>query len=223
MRLIHYPDRASQASTLAALVASQLQTAITQHGVARLALSGGVTPQMFLAELDKTELVWENVRLTLTDERQVAANHPRSNLRFVCSHLPAVAQRLQRFPLYAAEDGQMDVAALTRLLEQHILPLDVCVLGMGADGHFASLFADADTLPAALDPGNRTPVLPIHTPSQPEARVSLTLSALLSSAQLHLLIQGADKRQVLETARPPLPIAALLKQAGDRLLVHYAD
>ena len=224
MKCLHYPSRTAQAEALAELVANQIKMAIAQTGVARIALSGGSTPQMFLTALDKVELPWENVRLTLTDERQVPLGHPRSNLSFVCSHLPQVAARVTLVPLCEAVAGQVDFDALAQRLYQQMLPLDVCVLGMGEDGHFASLFPAADNLALALDPDSRVPVLPVHPPSQPEARVSLTLAALLSSAHLHLLIQGERKRQVLATAaNSSLPIATLLAQAGERLLVHDAD
>lgn len=224
MKFIHYPNHEEQAAALADHVAGQLRASISRQGIARIALSGGTTPQAFLSKLDKLDLPWEKVRLTLTDERQVPANHPRSNLRFICENLPAASVRAQLEPLYTGE--AMDFAALNQRLRQQMLPLDVCVLGMGADGHFASLFPGADQLQAALDPAGTAAVMPIHTDSQPETRISLSLPALLSAPQLHLLIQGKTKRQVLESAAESdsrLPIAKLLDQAGERLAVHYAD
>lgn len=226
MRLVKYVNRESQAESLANIVAEQIRAAIGQNGVARIALSGGTTPQAFLAELDKQNLPWESVRLTLTDERQVAADNPRSNLRFICSHLPQACARAQLVPLYDAVDRCMDVDALNRVVREQMLPLDVCVLGMGEDGHFASLFPTADNLDVALAAHNTTPVMLIQAAGIAEGRVSLTLSALLSAPAMHLLIQGESKRQVLNAASAgasALPVAALLAQAGDRLLVHFAD
>ncbi len=220
MKILTYPDRNTQAKALAQTVADQLQVAITQHGIARLALSGGTTPQQFLHELNPAPLPWESVRLTLTDERQVERDHPRSNLRFVLECLPNASKRAQILPLYT---GDTDYTTLAQILTQHLLPLDVCVLGMGDDGHFASLFPCSPNLAQALDAHNPTPVMPIQPPAQ-EARVSLTLSALLTATHLHLLIQGTNKRQVLANAHDStLPIATLLAQAGERLVIHYAD
>lgn len=226
MKFISYPSRADQAKGLADIVANQLKTAISQTGVARVAVSGGSTPQAFLGELDKEQLPWESVRLTMTDERQVAADNPRSNLHFIRTCLPTVSARLQLVPLYEPVDGVVDFAALADVLRKSILPLDVCVLGMGADGHFASLFPGADLLAEGLDPDNDSPVLPIQAPTAPEARISLTMSALLSAPTLHLLIQGGAKKDVLDAAAggsSDLPVASLLKQADARLVVHYAD
>lgn len=226
MKFMNYPSRVDQAKGLAEIVSNQLKTAISQTGVARVAVSGGSTPQAFLGELDKIQLPWESVRLTMTDERQVPADNPRSNLHFIRTCLPTVSERLQLVPLYEPVDGMMDFAALADVLRKSILPLDVCVLGMGEDGHFASLFPGADLLAQGLDPDNDAPVLPIQAPTAAEARISLTMSALLTAPSMHLLIQGKAKKEVLDAAvggRSDLPIASLLKLADARLVVHYAD
>lgn len=220
----HYTSREKQAQSLAAMVASQLRAAIDKTGCARLALAGGATPQLFLGELARENLPWESVRLTLTDERQVAADSPRSNLRFIREHLAAIAGRVRLIPLYDAATPDTD--SLIAVIRSNMLPLDVCVLGMGEDGHFASLFPGATNLQAGLDPDNATPLLSVEAPALPEARVSLSLAALLSAPHLHLLIQGKTKRQVLDAAAdasPPLPVASLLRHAKDKLTVHYAD
>lgn len=224
MIMCEYTHREQQAQALATLVAEQLRAALALQGFARLALSGGTSPQAFLSALNVQTLPWEAVRLTLVDERQVEQDSPRSNLRFVRECLPIAMAKAELVPLY--HGNGTDLAEVARTLHERLFPLDVCVLGMGEDGHFASLFPAADNVQQALDPATTAVLLPIQAPGIPEARVSLTLPVILSARHLHLLIQGESKRHVLYEAQQTnsqLPVACLLANAGDRLTVHYAD
>ncbi|MFN3785966.1 MAG: 6-phosphogluconolactonase [Thiothrix sp.] len=220
MPLCRYPNRAQQAEALATRVAARLNEVVAVQGVARLALSGGSSPRQFLQVLDTLPVAWRQVRITLVDERQVPHEHPRSNWRFLHACLPTASQQAAWLPLYATSLSNTCAA-----LQRDYLPLDVVVLGMGVDGHFASLFADAAELGPALV-ADAPPLMAIHAPSVPEARLSLTLPVLAGAQQLHLLIQGQDKWQTLQAAQrsaATLPIAHLLAAVGDALLIHYAD
>lgn len=220
MPLHRYASREQQAQALATTVAAELNAAVASQGSARLALSGGSSPRPFLQVLDTLPVAWQQVRITLVDERQVPPEHPRSNWRFVRDCLPTASQQAAWLPLYG-----MDISRICEILQRDYLPLDVCVLGMGADGHFASLFADAAELAQALA-ADAPALLAIHAPSVPEARLSLTLPTLRSARQLHLLLQGQDKWQTLQAAQQAdstLPIARLLTVAGEDLMIHYAD
>lgn len=231
MNLISYPDRAVQAEQLAQRVAGELQAAIRAKAKATAAFAGGTTPVLFFKALAKQSVDWSKVAFTLTDERQVEPNNERSNARLLQTNLldslePAASFRA----LYQLGQTKADLAKLVGELQQAFLPLDSVVLGMGNDGHFASLFPQASNLALGLDPSNSEVLLEVQAPDLPEARISFSLAALLQAKQLHLLITGADKQQLLEQAQANLtacqlrqwPIEALLQQAGDKLTIHYA-
>lgn len=231
MNLISYPDRAVQAEQLAQLVASELQAAIQIKAKATAAFAGGTTPVLFFEALAKQALDWSKIAFTLTDERQVDPSNERSNARLLQTHLLGGLQPAASFQsLYQTAQTAADVDNLASQLQESFLPLDSVVLGMGNDGHFASLFPQASNLELGLDPNNSTILLEIRAPDLPEARISLSLAALLQAKHLHLLITGADKHQLLEQAQANLaasqprqwPIEALLQQAGDKLTIHYA-
>ncbi|HPY41428.1 MAG TPA: 6-phosphogluconolactonase, partial [Thiolinea sp.] len=205
MKLVSYTSRAVQAQELAQLVAHELQAAIQTKHKATAAFAGGTTPVLFFEALAKQAVEWSKVAFTLTDERQVAADNERSNALLLQTHLLAHLQPPASFQgLYDSGQAANDLTALAVLLKQDFLPLDVVVLGMGNDGHFASLFPQAPNLAVGLDPNNPNILLEVAAPDLTEARISFSLAALLSAKQLHLLITGADKKQVLEQAQANL-------------------
>ena len=173
----------AQARALADAVSARLRDGISARGGAWLAVPGGATPRKFLAVLARQTLDWPRVTATLTDERLVPADDPRSNERMLREVLMAPTQA--RFAPLQSEVSR---------------PFDAVVLGMGTDGHCASLFADGDNIAAALRADAAESVLTMHSPSVPEARVTLTLSALVDTRALFVLIRGAEKRRTLESA-----------------------
>lgn len=231
MKLIAYSDRNQQAEQLAVLVAEELQGALQLKAKATAAFAGGTTPVLFFKALAKQAVDWSKVAFTLTDERQVDPSNERSNARLLTTNLLTSLQPAASFQaLYQVGQTSADLPTVAARLQQAFLPLDVIVLGMGNDGHFASLFPQAPNLAVGLDPHNPAILLEVVVPDLPEARISFSLAALLSAKHLHLLITGADKKQVLEQAQANLvasqprqwPIEALLQRAGDKLTIHYA-
>ena len=189
-RIVEAADRDALARLLAGEVAAVLEAAIGDNGRAALAVPGGTTPAAFLTALGGHALDWGAVAVTLTDERCVPADHPRSNRRLLGETLFAGPARAARF---VALD---DVRALSALL-----PLDACVLGMGEDLHIASLFPGADRLDEALSPDCGTPALRLCAPAAPEERITLTAPALTGAGRCFVLIHGAAKRAALDRAR----------------------
>ncbi len=223
MEFIDYPDRDLQALALARQVGSDLRAALNRRERAVLAVPGGTTPVALFDLLGGQDLDWSRVTILPTDERWVPESDARSNARLIRGRLMTEGAAAAGFvPLHAPgaapEDGLAAVAAGV----EAVLPLDVLVMGMGADGHIASLFPGADRLDEGLAP-DAPPVVPIRAPAAPEPRVSLTLPVLRGAFAVHLLITGAEKRAVIGRARGAdpreLPVAAIL----DLATVHWAE
>ncbi|MBB6011418.1 6-phosphogluconolactonase [Aquamicrobium lusatiense] len=197
-----FSDREALAETLADRVAETLSAAIERRGAGFLAVSGGTTPGRFFAALSSRPIAWDKVTVTLVDERFVPPSSPRSNAALVADTLLRNAASAARFaPLYHAADSAAD-AAIAAEAELATLPwpLDAAVLGMGTDGHTASFFPDADTLPDLLDPHNARIVLPVEAASAGEPRLTLSMPRLTGAGFLALHIEGAEKRAVFEAA-----------------------
>jgi 6-phosphogluconolactonase len=228
-----YPDRDTLMRSLAGLVADQVRAAHAthQHDGARhratLAVPGGTTPAPFLRELSGAELPWEHVDVLPTDERVVPESSARSNTRLIRENLlrnSAAGAHLVH--LHAAGTGIELVFDAMRERVEAVLPIDVLVLGMGADMHTASLFPGAPELAAALAP-DAPALMKIHPPGEPESRLTLTAPVLRAASVIHILITGPDKAAALETAladgpATEAPVRAVLS-APCPVTVHYAD
>jgi len=194
------------ARRLAAVIAGHLSDAIAAREVATLALSGGRSPVPLFEALQDAALPWERVIVAQVDERWVPADHEDSNARLIRTHLlcgPAAAARFVPMENDAADpqSGQPACEAAMRSLP---LPFDVTLLGMGEDGHTASLFPKAEQLDEALS--TRALTIAVTPPAAPHARMSLTAAGLLNSRLLILQIGGAAKQAVYRAALSPGPV-----------------
>lgn len=220
-----FPDQATMSAALADRVAAMLRHAIGQRGRASLVVSGGRSPIPFLRALGQRKLDWARVTITLADERWVPGDHPDSNAGLVLANLlrgPAAAASF--VPLYSGEDspGEGLESCLARLA-QVPRPFDVVVLGMGEDGHFASLFPGIPGLDALLS-GNGPALAPTIPPAAPHPRMSLGVSALVDARRILLPIAGPKKREIIERAAAGdtgLPIATLLTQSKAPISVFF--
>lgn len=211
-------------AALAQDIATRLQAALDARGQALLVVSGGQSPIALFQALRVLPLAWHQVTITLADERCVPNNHADSNALLVRNHLlKDQAQAAHLVPMIADDTRlgspvHLAAQATTRL--RALGQADVLVLGMGTDGHTASLFPDAVNLPLAMDLMQSPACLAIELthppPNAPHARITQNLSMLLSARQIILPISGDDKRAVLERAkmgpRLTLPISKLLHQ-----------
>ncbi|MDH1441401.1 6-phosphogluconolactonase [Pseudomonas sp. GD03721] len=198
------------ADALALRVADALRQAIDNRGSATLVVSGGRSPVAFFEALAQQALPWAQVLVSLADERWVPVNHASSNEALARRHLLRGAASEAKFlGLYRVAGSLEQAAELADAAFAELPPIDVLVLGMGDDGHTASLFPDSPNLDQALRADCPRRVLPMQAPSQPAQRLTLTLP-LLASARLPLLaIQGQAKLNVLTTALMPGDIAQL--------------
>ena len=213
-------DHADQAAHwLAEQIAGRLQSAIDARGAASLVLSGGRSPIPLLKALGHQPLDWARIGVTLTDERWVETSSADSNENLLRTHLligEAAKARFIPFKTSATLAGDA-LAERADAIAAMPHPFDVVVLGMGEDGHFASLFPDALGLEQALDPKGSALLADIDPPAAAYDRLSLTLSAILDSRWIVLPIHGETKRCVYAEAvngASPLvrPIAAVFQQ-----------
>jgi 6-phosphogluconolactonase len=223
MDLQEYPDLDMMHLALADRLASDLRRALGRRERALLVVPGGTTPGPVFDMLSDIDLDWDRIDVLPSDERWVPEEDPRSNAALLRRRLLiGKAARARLVPLYAqAETPEAALAALTATVEP-LLPIDVALLGMGADLHVASIFPDADRLEEALA-SDAPPLLPMRAPSAPEPRMSLTMPFLKGAFAAHILITGVEKRDAVVRAKDldpsDAPVAALLGVAQ----VHWAE
>lgn len=197
------------AQDLARRIAARLSVAIADRGIATLALSGGRSPRAMLEALRNMPLDWSKVVIAQVDERWVDADHPDSNQRLIREALltgPAAAARLIPMKNEAADAyaGQPACEAAMAALRW---PLDIILLGMGEDGHTASLFPQAAELQEGLTTDSLT--LAVTPPAAPHQRLSLSRKAILDSRLIILQISGPAKEAVYRAALSGGPVEAM--------------
>lgn len=222
MEILDYADRELMAIDLANRLAGELRAALSNSERVLFAVPGGSTPGPVFDALCAARIAWDSVDVMLTDERWVRPDHPRSNTRLVRERLlvdRAAAARL--LPMYQPTDTpDAAVARVTEAIRPH-LPISVLFLGMGEDGHVASLFPGADRLEEALAE-DAPPVMALRAPGVDEARLTLTRPVLDGALSKHLAITGAAKREALERASGRSEAEAPVRAVMDGLTVHWA-
>jgi 6-phosphogluconolactonase len=217
-RLTTFADSESTAARAAVEIARAVQQAREQRGVAHLALSGGSTPkrtyELLAAELED----WDGVEIWFADERCVGPEDAESNYRMAAETLlrpakidPARVHRMiGELGPEAGARGYADELRAHVALDRHppvpdssspsspALPtLDLIALGIGPDGHVASLFPGAPT----LDAGEQAICLGIHdSPKPPPERITLSLAVLRAARRCLLLATGAGKADAIAAA-----------------------
>jgi len=212
-----FPDSDAAAQAAADGVAEALSAAIATRGKATLVATGGRSPGPVYDRLRAAKLDWSRVSVTLSDERFVPPSSPDSNAgllqRRLFSGPPAAAAFV---PLWSDVATSDLAAAAADPAVAALAPFDVVMLGMGEDGHIASLLPGAAFLPAAMDLSRPAAAMgvPAGVGSPPMPRITLTLKALLESRAIFLLIAGEVKRDVVARAAAgaDLPVRGILAQ-----------
>lgn len=216
-----YPDSEMMMSDLANVLAGEIENMLLANDTASLAVPGGTTPGPIFDALCAADLDWARVHVMLTDERWVPESSDRSNTALLRKRLlTGRAASAHLVPLYAeAASPEHKLDELTENLRLH-LPLSVCLLGMGADMHTASIFPGADQLTKALC--GDAPLVAMRAPGAPEPRITLSAGVLNNANSNHIVIIGDEKRAALERAvhldPEEAPVAAVLQGAT----VHWA-
>jgi 6-phosphogluconolactonase len=229
-----YPDRDTLMRNIAELVADQLRAAhATRHrpehqGRRRvtLAVPGGTTPGAFLDALSEADLAWSDVDVLATDERMVPEFSDRANSKLIRERLLRNGAAAAHFVHFRAAGSFLEPMLDTvRRRVAETLPIDVLVLGMGADMHTASLFPGAPGLPEALADDAPT-LVRVEPADQPEGRLTLSAPVLRGADVIHILITGEDKLAALAAAlvdgpAEEAPVRVVLT-APCPVTVHYA-
>lgn len=223
-----HADQVAWCALAAAAVAVALRTALAENPRARLLVSGGSTPAPVYAALSELPLDWSRVDVGLVDERWLPPNDPDSNARLACtSLLVGDAARAAFEPLVRAGDTfEGAVAAANAVPARRV---DVAVLGMGEDGHTASLFPAADELARSV--GEDADYVAFDATGCPGAgawprRISASPALLARAHTRILLLRGVSKRRVFERALAgadprELPVRLLLAPSATPLQVHW--
>lgn len=234
LREFHYPDAAAFTLGVANVIRDALRAALAERERASVVVPGGSTPGPVFDRLASEELAgddvdWSRVDITLSDERWVPPTHADSNEALVRSRLlrgPATAARF--LGLYRDLPRPSDaIVAVTHALQSLARPFDVVLLGVGDDGHFASLFPSRPELATALAMESKDVLVALDSPALGRPRISLNLAALCDARRIMLALRGERKRAVLRQAFEPgcaesLPLRALLRQTAAPVELHWS-
>ena len=213
---MHKPERwhvfeteAEFQQALAKALIGQLRDLLSRQSQVVLALSGGKSPRALMQALSAADLDWARVHIQLVDERMLSRGHADCNSTLVETALlqqhAAQAQWQPFLPAIAAGEVERELTESERItvlqaaLHSYQRP-DIVVLGMGEDGHTASLFPHADQLAVGIDMENTTPLLLLQPPTALYWRLSMTLAAIFSAQAIYIAAFGTQKRSVLQQA-----------------------
>jgi len=224
-----FADMDTLSRTLANQLAATLKAAIAARGLASLVVSGGKSPLRLFQLLGAETLDWSRVCVALADERWVDPADAGSNEKLVRDVLlqgPAAAARFQGLK-NAAPTPDMGAVSAWETFARVPRPFDAVVLGMGDDGHTASLFPGSPNLASALNPSTAAGCVGMRAPVAPQPRLSLNLSALLDCRGIQLLISGAAIWRTYVAASSPgpvqdMPVRAVLRQTRAPISVMWA-
>ena len=222
-----FESREEASIAAAARIRDALAHRLEGQKAATLVVSGGTTPARCFQELAHLDIEWDRVNVLASDDRWVPADHDDSNEKLIRSHLLINGASIAGMLPFFKADTPIEVRC--EELDQEIrfmpFPFACSLLGMGADGHFASLFPDAENLDEGLDLESSRMCLPVQTEASPYPRVSLTLSALSRSDEIVLLFFGDEKRRVFEKAKAGnarYPVTRLLRQKRAPVYTYWA-
>jgi 6-phosphogluconolactonase len=224
-----FADNDALSRTLSAQLAASLKAAIAARGLASLVVSGGKSPIKLFERLRAEDLDWTRVCVALADERWVEPSDPGSNEKLVRDVLLQGSAAAARFLglKNAAPTPDLGAVSAWETFARVPRPFDAMVLGMGDDGHTASLFPGSPNLPRALNSAAVAGCVGMWSPIAPHPRLSLNLSALLDSRRIVVSIGGAEKWRTYCAASDSgevqdMPVRAVLRQRRTPVEVMWA-
>jgi 6-phosphogluconolactonase len=225
-----YDDADEWSDAVAGDIGFIIESAIDARGAAVIALAGGKTPLPIYEKLANAKIDWKRVTIVPGDDRLVPLGDPLSNVTAIGKIFIPKGARV--IPLISATVSDYKAAgrAADAILQDHHWPLDLCLLGIGADGHAASIFPGPDYDEALNGPKERRALGVMPDPLPPEApvaRVTLSRAAIVSARALIIAITGDQKKEVLEAAvqggaSSPYPVGRILADVELPVDVHWA-
>ena len=225
-----YDDAAELADAVAGDIQFVIESAIDARGSAVIALAGGKTPLPAYEKLAKAKLDWKRVTIIPSDERIVPLGDPLSNVTALGkTFIPKGARVIPVVPK-ATDDYKAAGRSADALMQDLHWPLDLCMLGVGGDGHTASIFPGPDFDEALNGPRERRALGVMPDPLPPEApvaRVTLSRAGIITARALLIAVTGKEKRKVIEDAikqgaGSPYPIGRVLADVELPVDIHWA-
>lgn len=212
------------AADFADYTGSIIQKKLSQNQKASLVVPGGNTPRHYLPILGQQPLQWRNVMVTLSDERWVDTKTAASNERLVTEHFLTYMPEAASFVGLKTHHSSPSLAIDTVHKRLAILPLpfNLTVLGLGEDGHIASLFP-------GMNPGMEDDRLccAVEPPIVPTPRISLTLKALSNSQKIVIVVTGIAKRRLIDKLTsapdPQIPFVWLMQHTNASIIIFETD
>jgi 6-phosphogluconolactonase len=223
-KITRYENKEQQENSLAEEIAGHLKKITAEGKIAHLLLSGGSTPINMYAKLFTAHVNWDKVKMYLVDERFVPVDDTSSNEKMIREQLQKVFGHSNAFEgmVYDIDNKENNLEILKKKYSDIDFENSVIVLGMGNDGHFASLFPKDSASEKGLDK-NAPNLMNTFAPSEPKKRISLSAAAICQSPNVFLMITGESKMKVLEEAIAiGLPISYMLENKPEMKII-YAD
>jgi 6-phosphogluconolactonase len=225
-----YEDADEMAEAVAGDIGFIIESAIDARGAAVIALAGGKTPLPIYEKLAKAKIDWKRVTIVPGDDRMVPLGDPLSNVTAIGKIFIPKGARV--IPLISATVSDYKAAgrAADAILQDLHWPLDLCLLGIGGDGHAASIFPGPDYDEALNGPKERRALGVMPDPLPPEApvaRVTLSRAAIVSSKAIMIAITGETKKEVLEAAieqgaSSSYPVGRILAEVELPIDIHWS-
>jgi 6-phosphogluconolactonase len=204
MKVLNYDNTEILENDLAIKIANLLSEDIQENGFAQLLVSGGSTPINLFKKLAQIDIDWKNVTIGLVDERFVSQDSEFSNESLVKTHL--IQNHASSANLIGmVYDTENEESNLKIAIEKNDVfltkKISVSILGMGEDGHTASLFPGDSSSEKDLESTDFKGMLSTTAPSHPTCRITFSKNLILSSDLIFLMIVGNSKMKVLEKAK----------------------
>ncbi len=210
---------------LAENISKELEASINQLGKASLLVSGGTTPKGLFKILSKKAIDWSKVTIGLVDERFVSNENETSNEKLVKENLLINLASKAKFlsMVHKIEDEKENLKLVNSAYSLFFNDLTVSVLGMGEDGHTASLFPNDENSEKDLK-SSKVEIISTFAPVNPKNRISCSKSLILESKSLYLMLIGPSKIEVLDKAKQNnFPISYFFRNENEELKVFFAE
>ena len=221
--------RAQLEARLADRIGQILHDEIEKNGKASLLVSGGSTPKGLFEKLSGLAIPWDNVTISLVDDRFVADNHPDQNGTMVKELLLQQAASNASFvPLISGNDIDASLKEASAAIKSIAPPYTIVILGVGEDGHTASIFPDSEEMERAISVYTSEALMVTNSRLLPYSRITFALNALLNSKHIFVHCYGVIKGRIIDEARQqegarPYPIAAFLNQTKTPIEVYWTE